>query len=194
MLTGKKHTAEDSRLLMEMSAGSNDAFEILYSKYWDDVFDEAYKRLKDIDEAKDIVQEVFTYLWTKAAVLDIKNLPAWFTTVVRNKIFSSFRKQEKFVPMNDMMTELESFGEDTDASLIRKELAKTYEALISSLPEQQRTIFNMRYREDLVPDQIALKLNLSPKTVRNHLGRALLKLKTAFLFVCLLLLITIIGK
>lgn len=191
MLTGKKHTSEDTHLLIEMSKGSNDAFEALYGKYWSDVLDEAYKRLNDVDQAKDIVQEVFTYLLDKADVIEIKNLPAWLTTVIKNQVFGLLKKHQKFVPINDLVTELESF-EDTDALLIRKELVKTYKVLISSLPDQQRIIFNMRYREDLIPDQIAVSLNLSPKTVRNHLGRALLKLKTALL--CVPLLLFVAGK
>jgi len=192
MLTGKKHTSEDTQLLIEMGKGSNHAFEALYSKYWDDVLDEAYKRLNDLDQAKDVVQEVFTYLWDNAGVTNIKNLPAWLHTVVKNQVFGLLRKHEKFVPISNLVTELESFGEDTDALLIRKELVKAYEVLIASLPEQQRVIFNMRYRDELVPDQIALQLNLSPKTVRNHLGRALLKLKTSFLWVFIMLFIA--GK
>ncbi len=75
MLTGKKHSEEDSKLLQELSSGSNYAFKVLYEKYWSDVLDEAFKRIDDIDQAKDVVQEVFAYLWTKADQLEIKNLP-----------------------------------------------------------------------------------------------------------------------
>ena len=75
MLTGKKHNQEDTVLLLELSRGSNDAFLKLYNKYWSDVLDEAFKRLDDLDQAKDIVQEVFAYLWAKSDKLEIRNLP-----------------------------------------------------------------------------------------------------------------------
>jgi len=180
MLTGKKHSAEDSRLLLEISGGSSVAFQVLYEKYWSDVLDEAYKRIDDIDQAKDVVQEVFAALWSKAGMLEIKNLPAWLTTVTKNQVFSMLKKQQRFVPLTDIFAELDGYGDHPDANLLRTELAKAYEALVNALPEQQRIIFNMRYKDELSPDEIAQKLNLSPKTVRNHLGRALLKLKTAF--------------
>nr|WP_121271885.1 RNA polymerase sigma-70 factor [Pedobacter schmidteae] len=192
MLTGKVHSAEDGQLLAEMHNGSGDAFKALYEKYWADVLDEAFKRLADADLAKDVVQEVFTYLWTKAGSLEIKNLPAWLNTVVKNQVFQAMRKQERFVPLTDLFAELESHTEASDALLLRKELVSTYEALIASLPEQQRIIFNLRYRENMSPDEIAQKLNISPKTVRNHLGRALNKLKAAFLLINLLMFIS--GK
>lgn len=188
MLTGKQHTDEDTRTLAEMSEGSDAAFEALYSKYWADVLDEAYKRLGDLDQAKDVTQDVFTYLWHKAGSVEIKNLPAWLNTVIKNQVFGVIKKRQNLVPLTTLIAELEEFGENADALLIRNELVKSYEVLIASLPEQQRIVFNKRYREHLLPDQIALDLNLSPKTVRNHLGRALVKLKTAFLLISILLL------
>jgi RNA polymerase sigma-70 factor (family 1) len=190
MLVGKNHSQEDSLLLNELSRKSYYAFKILYEKYWSDVLDEAYKRLDDLDQAKDIVQEVFAYLWTKSDTLEIKNLPAWLTTVTKNQVFSFLKKQQRFVPLTEIFAELESFGDDSDAKLLRAELAKAYKALIDALPEQQRIIFNMRYNDDLSSEKIAEQLNLSPKTVRNHLGRALSRLKTNIFFLHIILFIS----
>jgi len=47
----------------------------------------------------------------------------------------------------------------------------------------------MRYQDELSPDEIALKLELSPKTIRNHLGRAKLKLRTTFMLFQLLVIL-----
>ncbi|TZF81523.1 sigma-70 family RNA polymerase sigma factor [Pedobacter sp. BS3] len=190
MLAGKKHSEEDSKLLSELSDGSALAFQTLYNRYWSDVIDEAFKRLDDIDHAKDVVQDVFACLWSKAGSAEIKNLPAWLTTVTKNQVFSHLKKRQRFVPLTEIYNELEQYGGNTDAVVLRKELVAAYEALINALPEQQRIIFNMRYKEGFTPDQIAEKLNISPKTVRNHLGRALAKLKTAIFIVNIFLLLT----
>ena len=181
MLTGKKHTIEDDLLLFQLNEGSCCAFDSLYEKYWINVVDEAYKRLGDKDEAKDIAQEVFTAMWLRSRETPIENLPAWLYTVTRNQVYKLFRKQERFVPIPDLVSELESADGGADSALIQKELLRVYESMLASLPDQQRVIFNMRYKDELHPDIIALDLNLSPKTVRNHLGRALVKLKTSFM-------------
>lgn len=192
MLTGKVHSIQDSMLLTQLSEGSRAAFEALYEKYWDRVYNEAYKRIGHRDQAKDIAQEVFTSLWIRSKEIPIKNLPAWLYVVTRNNVYRMMQTQERFVPMNEILSELESYNGLPDALLIEKELLRAHAALIETLPEQQRVIFRMRYQEELSPGEIAEKLNLSPKTVRNHLGRALVKLKAALLVIQLLMILT--GK
>lgn len=189
MLTGKNHTIEDALLLFQLNEGSSYAFDSLYEKYWSNVVDEAYKRLGDKDEAKDIAQEVFTALWIRSRETPIENLPAWLYAVTRNQVYKLLQKHERFVPIPDLLSEMESADGGADSVLIQKELLRVYESMLASLPDQQRVIFNMRYRDELHPDNIALNLSLSPKTVRNHLGRALIKLKTSFLlFQCVMIL------
>ncbi|MFA6945520.1 MAG: sigma-70 family RNA polymerase sigma factor [Pedobacter sp.] len=189
MLIGKSHTVEDSLLLVKLGQGSEEAFEVIYEKYWSNVFDEAYKRIGDRDLAKDIAQEVFTSMWTRGTETPIENLPAWLYTVTKNHVYKVIQKQERFVPLPDLLTELESYNDRADAVIIEKELLRAYETLIESLPDQQRIIFRMRFQDELSPDEIALKLELSPKTIRNHLGRAILKLKTTFMLFQLLMIL-----
>jgi RNA polymerase sigma-70 factor (ECF subfamily) len=187
MITGKVHTNQDTLLLIKLSEGCSDAFDALYEKYWSNVFDEAYKRIGDKDCAKDIAQEVFTSLWTRGTENPIENLPAWLYTVTKNHVYKVMQKQERFIPIPDLLSELESYNDHADAALIGKELLRTYEILVESLPDQQRIIIRMRYHDELSPNEIALKLELSPKTIRNHLGRAILKLKTSLLLFELLM-------
>lgn len=189
MLTGKVHTVQDSLLLMQLNEGNKLAFDALYEKYWDYVVDEAYKRTANKDHAKDIAQEVFTAMWVRCTETPIENLPAWLFTVTKNQVFKLFHNQERFTPIPDLLSELESYGGRADAALLEKELYQTYEALVASLPDQQRIIFKMRYQDDLTPIEIASKLSLSHKTVRNHLGKALRKLRTAFMMVELLIIL-----
>lgn len=192
MLAGKEHTIQDSILLIKLSEGCKHAFDALYEKYWSDVLDAAYKRIGDRDRAKDIAQEVFTSMWTRSTETPIENLPAWLYTVTKNHVYKVMQKQERFVPIPELLSELESYNDRADAAIIEKELLRAYEILIASLPDQQRIIFRMRYQDELSPDEIALKLELSPKTIRNHLGRAILKLKTTFMLFQLLLILA--GK
>ncbi len=189
MLTGKTHTVEDSLLLAHLKEGDESAFDTLYEKYWNNVVDEAYKRTGHRDQAKDIAQEVFTAMWIRGTETPIDNLPAWLYTVTKNQVYKLYRNQERFTPIADLIVELESYGDLADAGILEKELRRAHNALIASLPDQQRIIFKMRYQEELSPNEIAAKLSLTPKTVRNHLGRALRKLRTSFMLLQLLLIL-----
>ncbi|MDP3466685.1 MAG: sigma-70 family RNA polymerase sigma factor [Daejeonella sp.] len=189
MLTGRVHSVMDSLLLAQLNEGNESAFIALYDKYWNNVFDEAYKRTGHRDQAKDIAQEVFTAMWIRCSETPIDNLPAWLYIVTKNLVYKLFQEQERFTPISELLTELKSYGSSADALILEKELNSAYNLLVSSLPEQQRIIFKMRYQDDLTPSEIASKLSLSPKTVRNHLGRALRKLRTTFMLIQLLMII-----
>ena len=191
MLTGKVHTVQDSLLLLQLQEGNKLAFDALYDRYWDYVVNEAYKRIGHKEHAKDIAQEVFTSLWVRATETPINNLPAWLYIVTKNQVFKLFHSQERFIPIPELITELESHGDRADAILLEKELNRAYESLLSSLPDQQRIIFKMRYQDELSPLEIATELSLSQKTVRNHLGRALRKLRAALMMIELLMILGI---
>lgn len=53
----------DTSLLQQIASNNKRAFQILFEKYWQQGFSDAYKRVKDYDAAKDIVQEIFTQVW-----------------------------------------------------------------------------------------------------------------------------------
>jgi RNA polymerase sigma-70 factor (ECF subfamily) len=49
--------------------------------------------------------------------------------------------------------------------------------LITQLPPQQQKIIILRKKESIPVKEIAVRLNISPKTVENHLTEALKKIK-----------------
>jgi RNA polymerase sigma-70 factor (family 1) len=180
MLGDRTHTVNDTLLLSQLRNGTRSAFDALYERYKVDVFNEAYKRLSDPDQAKDIVQDIFTSLWVKGTTTIIENLPGYLYISIRNNVYRFLQQQQRFTPIADLLTELGSDQNRADAKVLQHELARTYQQLIERLPEQQRIIYRMRYEENLSTDEIAQQLNISNKTVRNHLGRALARLKSAF--------------
>ena len=176
---------EDSLLMLQIREGNRDAFDALYRKHWRFVYNAAYKRLGNYDQAKDVAQDVFIQFWTQqtsrssAPVID--NLSAYLYVAVRNNALKWMESEKKFVPIPDLLVQLESRRDDADALIRYNELRLAFETVVEQLPQQQQVIFRMRYDYDLSSDEIADKLNVSPKTVRNQLGRALSKLKTALL-------------
>ena len=191
MLGKKNHSADDVLLLSKLKAGNRTAFDILYEKYKKDVFNEAHKRLNDVDLAKDVTQDVFTALWIKGSERTISNLPGYLYIAVKNNTLRLMQRQNKFIPIPDLLLELDNNGNRADADILYSELTRAYGTLIESLPEQQRMIYKMRYNDQLTPDEIAVQLEISPKTVRNHLGKAINRLKAAMALIQLLCLLTV---
>ncbi|WP_158800073.1 RNA polymerase sigma factor [Pedobacter sp. L105] len=181
------HNAEDTELLLQLSKGNKGAFDILYDKYWKQVFNSAYKRLNDIDYAKDIAQDVFVQLWIRGNKSPIENLPAYLFVVARNSVFKHLEKESRYSAIPDMAQHIEDPLNRADAEVLYDEFLTAFNQLIDQLPTQQRIIFKMRFEEDLSSQQIADILQISPKTVRNQLGKALSTLRASLLMIYLIL-------
>ena len=191
----KSNHNDDVLLLQQIEQGSKRAFNLLYEKYWESAYSAAYKRLKDEDQAKDVVQEIFTHIWLKKESLHINNLPAYLNTAIRNKVFKVVEKQKTFHPFLDILEDMPSTYLKADENLLWKEFLISYEALLNSLPPKRQIIFRLHYQNDLSTKDIASQLGVSRKTVQNQLLKAIEKLKVSLLhfFILLVILLSIKG-
>jgi len=177
----------DKLLLLQLKEGSRKAFNALYDQYWSAVYAAAYKRLQDQDLAKDITQDVFLQLWAKRDTLQIENLQAYLYTAIRNKVYNIFEQQRKFTPVPDLFAILSERGDQADAELLKKEFLHAYNTLLESLPATQRKVFRMRYDQGLSTEDIAAQLNISRKTVQNHLSSAVTRMRSSLTAISLLM-------
>ena len=168
MIISKEDKAKDQLLLQQIKNDSSEAFDMLYDKYWEQVYHAAFKRLKDADYAKDITQDIFLQIWHKRKDLNIDNFAPYLFTSVRNNVFKWMEKEQKFTPIPDLLAKLLKTREEADAELLRKEFMQKYEALINTLTPSQQEIFRLRFHDDLSTKDIAEKLQISPFTVEGH--------------------------
>src|SRR5438445_10719190 len=160
---------DDVLLLQQIEQGSKHAFNLLYEKHWGKAYAEAYKRLKDSDQAKDIVQEVFTHIWVKKESLHINNLPAYLNIAIRNKVFKLIEKQKLIHPFFNILENMPATYLQADDNLLWKEFLISYEALLNALPPKRQIIFRLHFQNDLPTKDIATQLGITRKTVQNQL-------------------------
>ncbi|MFN0291970.1 RNA polymerase sigma factor [Pedobacter helvus] len=179
MIKSIDHNVDDQYLLTQMKGDDESAFHLLYDRYWEQVYNAAYKRLKDADYAKDITQDIFLQLWSRRKELQIAFVPSYLYMSVRNNVFKWMEKEQRFTTIPDLLACLEQRSDRADVELLRKEFMAKYEAMVNSLPAAQQTIFKLRFHEDLSTKEIAEKLNISRKTVQNQLGKSVGQLRDA---------------
>ena len=182
-------STDDDLLLKQIHDGNELAFDLFYEKYWATTYASAYKRLKDTDQAKDIVQEIFIHIWTKKETLAIKNVPAYLNIAVRNKVFKTLAKQNYNHPFFEVLDNLPATYLQADSNLMWKDFFKSYEALLNTLPQQRRTIFQLRFQDDKSTSDIAEQLGISRKTVQNQLSLAFDQLKLSVIHLLTILII-----
>lgn len=184
----------DADLLQQLASGNKEAFNELYEKYWEVAYSDAYKRLKDPEQAKDIVQEIFTHIWLKKDTLHIQNFAGYLYVAIRNQVFKIVAKQKQIHPFFDILESMPVTYLQADGNLLWKEFFSAYEAILNTLPPKRQTIFRLRFQDDLTTTEIAQQLGLSRKTINNQLGKAIEQLRISLLQLLTLLMIILNGQ
>ena len=174
--------SSDQSILKALNEGCKDAFNLLYERHWDVVFNTVYKLSGDKDFAKDITQEVFMSIWERKEDLAILNIQAYLKVSARNQFLNRIKREKKYCSIPDLIINTEKSDHFSDHKILLDELKDAYETVISKLTSSQQVIYKMRYNESLTTKEIAKELNVSQKTIQNQLARSLLRLKKSFPF------------
>jgi RNA polymerase sigma-70 factor (family 1) len=160
------------------------AFEALFTKHYSNLVRFVRVMIPGSgEEARDIVADVFEYLWISRHKIVLKgSLKAYLYTSVRNKTIDYARKHRiEPVSLRDSFDELPlSSGYTPEKELLYKETNSHIAYLIDRLPPQTKVIFRMNRDEGLTYQEIAGILHISVNTVKTHMFRALKFLKEAF--------------
>ena len=173
--------ANDTTLLFQIKESNKQSFDLLFKKYWDSAYADAYKRIKKTEPAKDIVQDIFTHIWINRETLEIHDFPAYLHVAVRHKVIKYVTTQKKHHFLFNYLDNLSEKNFEADSTVLWKEFIHSYEELLDSLPPQRQLIFRLRYQEDLPTKIISMQLGITRKTVQNQLGKAIATLKGSLL-------------
>lgn len=165
----------DNELTELLRQGDLSAFTAIHNRYYGVLYSHAYKRLPDREEVKDILQELFTYIWSNKETINLAiNLKAYLYTAMRNRVLNVFKHQKI---QSDYIKSFENFiinhEPNPDETLRLKELIAIIDAEVSALPPQMRRIFELSRNGNLSHQEIAQELNLSPLTVKKQVHNSL---------------------
>ncbi len=180
---------DEKELLQKLWDGDRLAFEIIYHRYKGLLYVHASKHLKDQEEAKDIVHDIFSNLWQNRATLHIQDsLTAYLYQSVRNRVINHQLKSKRAdAYMSSFQGFLDQFQGNTDHLVREKMLSDLIEQEIASLPDRMRKVFELSRKEGLSHKEIAEQLHITEQSVRSHVKGALkilrLRLGVVLLFI-----------
>lgn len=170
-----------SDLLKRIKEGDEPSFERLFHALYPRLCAYANKFLNDLDEAEEIVQQVFVTIWKNRALLDESlSSTGYLYTAVRNNCFTQLehlRVQDKYANLLFNVYQSSPNHVNQDEQLIATELERDFQKALATLPEQCRTIFTLSRIDGLKYREIAVRLNISVKTVETQMSRALHKMR-----------------
>ena len=164
--------SSEQQLWKRIKQGDEAAYEELFRQFYGALCQFAFGYLKNEEESKEIVQEVFMGLWEKRQSLKIKKaVKTYLFQAVRNGSLNRLR-HEKVRQMYHEHQRNRKPIYDAD-EMERQELQLKIDKALDSLPERCQEIFRLSRYEDLKYREIADLLNISIKTVEIQMGKAL---------------------
>jgi len=138
--------------------------------------------LKDEDEAKDVVQDVFLKLWQKRDELEkVENVEAYAMRMTRNRCLDVIRAT-KTIPINaEIDRKIKEKTVDVHEQIEYTESANQIKKLIDKLPDLQRRVMHMRDIQQFSYDEISEITELQLNAIRVNLSRARKKVRDEFL-------------
>ena len=152
----------------------------MYDQLAKRVFHFVYNKVRRKDTSEEILQEIFVALWNNRKTLQITTtIEAYLFGAARNKIMTYIRSEQVRRRYAAEFTRFaqERYDNSVQEQLDVDDLQVIVQAKIAELPDKCQTAFRMSRMEHTPIAQIALKMNISTRTVENYITQALRHLR-----------------
>lgn len=164
---------DDEIIWKKIKQKDSKAFESYYKKHYKAFFLMACKYLKDSLLAAEVVNDVFIKIWEDSEKITINNsLKAYLYKATINRSINELNKQKAQAQQINNLNFIADESYELQ-QMEENELRIKLYAAIDQLPEQCRKVFEMSRFEEMKQQEIADKLGISIKTVKNHITHAL---------------------
>ena len=158
-----------------INAGELSAFDALYFRYRDWVVRLARRFTGHDEDALDVLQETFGYVFRKFPGFHLTaNMTTFLYPVVKNLSIAARRKRTRQAQLPEDASTLDPIAPiSPDADSSRAELS----AVLAALPEGQREVLLMRFVDDFSMAEIGEALGIPEGTVKSRLHNAIATLR-----------------
>ncbi len=168
---------DDEELFRQFQEGSWKAFKILFEAYSEQLYLYAAGFLGDREEARDIVQDAFVYLWeNREKITYTGSLYSYLLRSVKNSCIDykmHEKVKEKYIrEMEYLQDEAEEVSDNFEESY------KRLQKVIDSLPPKCKEIFVLGCVEGYSYKEVATRLGVSVNTVKTQIKLAYKKVKS----------------
>jgi RNA polymerase sigma-70 factor (family 1) len=173
------HNDDNSALIDAIARRDKKAFEIIYKQYYAQLYAIAYRYVGAQEAAEEIVHDVFIRIWNKAEQIIIQHsVKSYLVKAIINTSLN-FIKREKLITEKRLMymAEQQGFDHDDGYDNSKEALLIGLEHALELLPEKCKNVMYLSRFGKLKQDEIAEQMNISIKTVKNHLTYGFQKLR-----------------
>lgn len=166
-----------------LRSGRESAYRQLFDQYYPRLVVFANKYLNDLENARDIVQEFYLYLYESRHTITIQtSLKSYLYSSVKNRCLNQIKHElVKEKHRNISRAEANVSYPDPEQLMDAVELEARVYDIVSKLPEKCRQIYIMNRVDGKGNREIAEALDLSIRTVETQISKALKSLKNSLL-------------
>lgn len=133
----------------------------------------ALRLLGNVEDAEDMVQEVYMKLWSKRDALpDVQDVEAYCVTLTKNMCIDRLRMAEVEKEDVDEVPTMLAATDDVEAQVERRDAVEQVKQIIETLPEHQQQVITLRDMEDCSFEEIVEQTGLTAVNIRMLLSRA----------------------
>lgn len=192
--------ADEAALVRAVADGSEEALGALYDRHADGIHAVALRLTNDRQIAEEVVQETFLALWNRAELFDpaVASLATWLRTIARNRTVDRLRAagrrpslvalggpgdaddaESGFDRLPPGATVVGGAAPDPgpEAAAEASDLRATIGTALAGMPDAERAVILLAYREGLTQSEIAERLEWPLGTVKTRTRRALARLR-----------------
>jgi RNA polymerase sigma-70 factor (family 1) len=167
-------------ILEEIRNQNQKAFKTLFNNHFEDLVVYANGYLFQMDSSKDIVQEVYIYIWENASKIEIKtNFKGYLYSMVRNRCFNYLKSIKVTDDHAFLEFNIKIITEHVFDSSLEEDKEKVYHQIlkiVDSLPDKMQKIVKLKFLHNYKYSEIAQELDISINTVKTQLKRAKFKI------------------
>lgn len=174
---------EEARLISLLADDSEYAFQLLFDRYRNRIYQTAVRYLKSPVLAQEVVQDVFLKLWFERKNIR-KDIPveAWLFTIAKNNLINRLKKlASEWKALKNLDVPANQASDNPENKVQESQYDQLLQEALQTLSDQQQAVFLLSRNEHLTYAQIGEKMDISPLTVKTHMSRALDTIRAYFM-------------
>lgn len=173
-IMAKCNTQLEIKLFEHLKRGSMEAFNTIYSIYAPRLLTYISSATKNKEDAEEIVHDIFLYLWNNREKLDTtQNLSSLLFSIAYRRRIDFFRHLMRLPIYEDYQKWINELTSEDHHNVEYKEFCEILNTALETLPKRQSQIIKLSRLQGLSNKEIANRLDISEKTVRNITSNAL---------------------
>lgn len=170
MSSRKRHS--DHELMDQMIQGETSALKKLFFRHYHGLCEFVFHYLRNLDQSEEVVSDLFIHLWERRTELTIHGNPkAYLFAAARNRALNQLARERRRVePLVEIdENRIGSSDSRPDRPMLQREFEQAVDQLLDQLPPRRREIFRLCRLEGFAYKEIASILEISVRTVQNHM-------------------------